>query len=44
MNAVTMRIVLSDSVVLIDAVLMIRAVALQIGIVLRTSGVKMGDV
>ena len=44
MNAVTMRIVLSDSVVLIDAVLMIRAVALQIGIVLRTSGAKMGDV
>ena len=44
MNAVTMRIVLSDSVVLIDAALMIRAVALQIGIVLRTSGVKMGDV
>ena len=44
MNAVTMRIVLSDSVVLIDAVLMTPAVALQIGIVLRTSGAKMGDV
>ena len=44
MNAVTMRIVLSDSVVLSDAASMIQAAVLQTKIVRRTSGAKMGDV